>query len=147
MKHRILVVGKPALSFAKSGIEDYLQRLKRHGQYSLKVLKDGPPEVVSKRLLEESKNSFRIVLDERGQQPTTRQLSQKMTAWIERPDIKEVCYLIGHSDGHIPSTRESADFLLSLSPLVLQHELATLILAEQLYRLATIRAGTPYHRD
>ena len=147
MKHRILVVGKPALSFAKTGIEEYLQRLKRHGNYSLKVLKDGPPDTVSKRFIEESKGSFRIVLDERGQKPTTRQLSKKMTEWIERPDIKEITYLIGHSDGHIPATRDAADYLLSLSPLVLQHELATLMLAEQLYRLATIRAGTPYHRD
>ena len=147
MNHRILVVGKPALTFAKSGIEESLHRLRRHGKYSLQTLKDGSAETVSKRLIEESKGSFRIVLDERGQKPTTRQLSQKMNQWIERPDIKEITYLIGHSDGHLAQTREAADYVLSLSPLVLQHELATLMLAEQLYRLATIRAGTPYHRD
>lgn len=79
--------------------------------------------------------------------PTTRELSKLMTTWLERPDIKEISYLIGHSDGHIPATREAADYVLSLSPLVLQHELATLFLAEQLYRVATIHAGTPYHRD
>lgn len=147
MKHRIIVVGKPALTFAKSGIEEYLHRLKRHGKYSLETLKDGTPEQVSQRLLDSSQGSFRVILDERGQKPTTRQLSQKMTQWIERPDIKEISYLIGPSDGHLPQTREAADYLLSLSSLVLQHELATLMLAEQLYRLATIRAGTPYHRD
>lgn len=145
--HRIIVVGKPALSFAKTGIEDYLRRLQRHGKFSLEILKDGTPEQVSQRLLEASQGSFRVVLDERGEKPTTRQLSQKMITWIERPDIKGITYLIGPSDGHLPQTRESADYLLSLSPLVLQHELATLMLAEQLYRLATIRAGTPYHRD
>lgn len=147
MNHRILVVGKPALTFAKTGIEEYLRRLKRHDNYSLKIIKDGPPEAVAKRLIEESKGSFRVVLDERGLQPTTRQFSQKMTTWVERPDIKEITYLIGPSDGHLPQTRETADYLLSLSSLVLQHELATLMLAEQLYRLATIRAGSPYHRD
>lgn len=147
MTHRILVVGKPALSFAKTGIEDYLRRLKRHGKFSLEVIKDGSPTVVSQRLLEASKGSFRIILDERGKQPTTRQFANQMTNWIERPDIKEITYLIGHSDGHLPATREAADYVLSLSSLVLQHELATLMLAEQLYRLATIHAGTPYHRD
>ena len=147
MTHRIIVVGKPALSFAKTGIEDYLRRLKRHGKFSLEILKDGPPAIVSQRLLDASKGSFRIILDERGEQPTTRQLSEQMTKWIERPDIKEITYLIGHSDGHIPATREAADYVLSLSSLVLQHELATLMLSEQLYRVATIHAGTPYHRD
>lgn len=147
MNHRILVVGKPALTFAKTGIEEYLRRLTRHGKYTLKVLKNGSPEVVSKRLLDDSKGSFRIVLDERGEQPTTRQLSKLMTRWQERPEIKEITYLVGPSDGHFAATREAADYVLSLSSLVLQHELATLMLAEQLYRLAMIEAGTPYHRD
>ena len=145
--HRIIVVGKPALSFAKTGIEDYLRRLKRHGKFSLETLKDGTPEVVSQRLLDASKGAFRVVLDERGKTPTTRQFADQMKQWIERPDIKEICYLIGPSDGHLPATREAADQILSLSKLVLQHELATLFLAEQLYRVATIHAGTPYHRD
>lgn len=147
MTHRILAVGKPALSFAKSGIEDYLRRLRRHGNYSLEVIKDGPAETVSKRLLDASEGSFRIVLDERGQAPTTRELAAQMTTWLERPDIKDISYLIGPSDGHLPATRASADYSLALSSFVLQHELAALLLAEQLYRIATIHAGTPYHRD
>ncbi len=147
MKHRIIVVGKPALSFAKVGIEEYLHRLKRYGKFSLQTLKDGSPETVSQRLLEASQGTFRIVLDERGKKPTTRDFANLMTEWKERPDIKEVSYLIGPSDGHLPATRQASDYILSLSPLVLQHELATLFLAEQLYRVATIHAGTPYHRD
>ncbi|MBK1834853.1 23S rRNA (pseudouridine(1915)-N(3))-methyltransferase RlmH [Roseibacillus ishigakijimensis] len=147
MTHRLLVVGKPALPFAKNGLNDYLRRLQRYGKYSLETLKDGPAEQVSQRLLAASERSFRIVLDERGQSPTTRQLADLMKSWIERPDIKEISYLIGPSDGHLPATRAAADYTLALSSLVLQHELATLMLAEQLYRLATIHAGTPYHRD
>jgi 23S rRNA (pseudouridine1915-N3)-methyltransferase len=147
MTHRILVVGKPALSFAKTGIEDYLRRLKRHGNYSLEVIKDGPAETVSKRLLAASQGTFRIILDERGKMPTTRAFADQMTTWLERPDIKDITYLIGPADGHLPATREAADYALALSSLVLQHELATLMLAEQLYRIATIHAGTPYHRD
>ncbi len=147
MRHQILVVGKPALTFAKSGIEEYLQRLRKYGHYELRTLKDNKPEAISQKLLSESAHSFRIILDERGQQPTTRQFSTLMQGWIERPDIKQISYLIGPSNGHLSETRQAADYMLSLSSLVLQHELATLMLAEQLYRLATIHAGTPYHRD
>ena len=147
MNHRILVVGKPALTFAKSGIDEYLHRLKRYGNFSLQTLKDGSPEAVSNKLIEASQKSFRVVLDERGETPTTRAFAKKITQWEERPDIKEITYLIGPSNGHLPATREAADYVLSLSKLVLQHELATLFLAEQLYRVATIQAGTPYHRD
>jgi 23S rRNA (pseudouridine1915-N3)-methyltransferase len=147
MTHRILVVGKPALPFAKNGIEDYLRRLKRHGNYRLEILKDGPAETVSKRLLDASQGTFRIILDERGKKPTTRELARQMTTWLERPDIKDITYFIGPANGHHEETRAAADYALALSNLVLQHELATLLLAEQLYRLATIHAGTPYHRD
>lgn len=147
MTHRIIVVGKPALSFAKLGIEEYLRRLKRYGKFSLETIKDGPAPIISQRLLDASQGTFRVILDERGKKPTTRELSSLLTQWIERPDIKEITYLIGPSDGHLPATRKAADYVLSLSNLVLQHELATLFLAEQLYRVATIHAGTPYHRD
>ncbi len=147
MKHRILVVGKPALSFAKQGIDEYLRRLKRYGKYSLEIIKDSTPQAVSQRLLDSSKGSFRIVLDERGNTPDTLKFSKQMTQWVERPDIKEICYLIGPSDGHMRETRNEANLLLSVSHLVLQHEIATLVLVEQLYRVATIHAGTPYHRE
>lgn len=147
MTHRVLAVGKPSLSFAKSGIEDYLRRLKRYGNYRLEIIKDGPAETVSKRLLEASKGSFRVILDERGEMPTTRQFAARISTWLERPDIKDISYLIGPSDGHLPATRQQADHQLALSSLVLQHELATLILMEQLYRIANIHAGGPYHRD
>ncbi|MDP0489943.1 MAG: 23S rRNA (pseudouridine(1915)-N(3))-methyltransferase RlmH [Verrucomicrobiota bacterium JB023] len=147
MTHRILVVGKPALSFAAAGIEDYLKRMRRYGNYTLETLKDGPAEKVAQKLLDASAGTHRVVLDERGLQPTTRQFADLMTRWQGDPGIKAVSYLIGPSNGHLPKTREAADQLLALSPLTLQHELATLMLAEQLYRIATIQAGTPYHRD
>lgn len=147
MKHRILVVGKPALSFAKEGIEDYLKRLKRFGNFELEILKDGTPEKVENRLLEASKDSYRVVLDERGKQLSTREFARVTEKWNLDPQCKSISYLIGHADGHTQTTRDSANLILGLSSLTLQHELATLMLAEQLYRVASIHAGTPYHRD
>ena len=64
-----------------------------------------------------------------------------------RGDIKSVAFLIGASDGHTDELRTKADLLLSLSSLTLQHELALVVLLEQLYRVASMKAGSPYHRE
>jgi 23S rRNA (pseudouridine1915-N3)-methyltransferase len=55
--------------------------------------------------------------------------------------------LIGAADGHNASLRDACDLLLTLSPFTLQHELALLVLLEQLYRVASLKSGSPYHRD
>lgn len=145
MKHLILAPGKPALAYAKSGVDEYLKRLSRYGSYELKHLKDGDSETVSKRLLEASKGTIKIVLDERGEQLTTQQIVQKINDW-EMQGTKRASYLIGASDGHTDALRKEADLLWALSPLTLQHELALVVLLEQLYRIATIQRGEPYHR-
>lgn len=63
-----------------------------------------------------------------------------------RGDIKSVSFLIGASDGHTPELREQSDEVWCLSKLTLQHELALVVLLEQIYRVATLRRGEPYHR-
>jgi 23S rRNA (pseudouridine1915-N3)-methyltransferase len=145
MKHTILVAGKPALAYAKTGTAEYLKRLTRYGSYELKHLKDGNSEDVSKRLREASAGTLRIVMDERGENLTTAQLTQKIQTW-EMRGIKRASYLIGASDGHTQDLRNDADLIWALSPLTLQHELALVVLLEQLYRIATIQRGEPYHR-
>ncbi len=145
MNHLILVAGKPALAYAKTGTAEYLKRLQRYGNYELKHLKAGSSEDVSRRLHAASEGTLRIVLDERGENLTTSRLTQLLTSW-EMRGIKRASYLIGASDGHTNSLRENADMLWALSPLTLQHELALVVLLEQLYRVATIRRGEPYHR-
>lgn len=146
MKHLILAPGKPALRYAKSGTEEYLKRLQRYGSYELRHIKDGTSEDVSSRLLATSEGTLRIVLDERGRTLTTRELAKKINSW-EMRGIKRASYLIGASDGHTEELREKADLVLTLSPLTMQHELALVVLLEQLYRIATIKRGEPYHRD
>lgn len=146
MKHRILAAGKPSLAYAKSGVQEYLKRLQRYGTYDLVHVKDGTSEDVSKRLTDASSGTFRIVLDERGKSLNTRQLFQKFND-LEMRGTKCTSYLIGASDGHTPELREQADLVLNLSPLTMQHELALVVLLEQLYRIATLKRGEPYHRD
>jgi 23S rRNA (pseudouridine1915-N3)-methyltransferase len=64
-----------------------------------------------------------------------------------RGDVKTVAFLIGAADGHNEALRGKCDLVLTLSPFTLQHELALLVLLEQLYRVASLKSGSPYHRD
>ncbi len=145
MKHQILVAGKPALAYAKTGTAEYLKRLQRYGSYELKHIRDGSSDDVSRRLHEASAGTLRIVMDERGESLTTDQLSQRIQDW-EMRGVKRASYLIGASDGHTQQLRNDADMVWALSPLTLQHELALVVLLEQIYRVATIQRGEPYHR-
>lgn len=145
MKHTILAAGKPALGYAKTGVAEYLKRLTRYGSYELKHIKDGSSEDVSKRLRDASEGTLRIVMDERGENLTTGQITKRIQGW-EMRGIKRASYLIGASDGHTQELRNESDLIWALSPLTLQHELALVVLLEQLYRIATIQRGEPYHR-
>ncbi len=88
----------------------------------------------------------RVLLDERGEQPTSRDLSRWLDAW-RAAGVRQVSFYIGDADGFTDADRSGADRLLSLSRLTLPHRLARLVLLEQLYRAATLLAGHPYHHD
>lgn len=147
MRIRLIVAGKPALAYAKAGVDEYLKRLSRYGTYELICVKASGSDETSARLLERSIGCFRIVLDERGESLGTREFSANLASLAARGDIRHVAFLIGAADGHNDAVRAAADRLLALSPFTLQHELALLVLLEQLYRAASLQSGSPYHRD
>jgi len=147
MQIRIIVAGKPALAYAKAGVDEYLKRLSRFGSHELEIVKAGSRDEVSSRLLERSEGTYRICLDERGQALNTRKFLQRIESLEMRGDVKAVSFLIGAADGHNEELRSKCDLLISVSPFTLQHELALVILLEQLYRVASMKAGMPYHRD
>jgi 23S rRNA (pseudouridine1915-N3)-methyltransferase len=145
MKWKVIVVGKPALVFARLGVEEYLKRLKRYARVDFLSLKDGKRDDVAKRMLEASRGARRIVLDERGECPTTEELRHLVDSW-EGEAVKEVALLIGPADGHLEKVREAADYSWALGRATLQHELALVVTLEQLYRVYTVKRGEPYHR-
>lgn len=146
MRFLIVAAGKPALGYARAGVDEYLKRLTRYGNFELRHVKDGSSVEVSRRLLEASAGAFRVALDERGQSLTTAGWVERCTQLESRGEVKTLAFLIGASDGHTEELRQCVDAVWSLSALTLQHELALLILAEQLYRVRTIQRGEPYHR-
>jgi 23S rRNA (pseudouridine1915-N3)-methyltransferase len=147
MQIRVIVAGKPALAYTKAGVDEYLKRLSRFGGCELINVKAGTRDEVSERLLERSQGSYRIALDERGERLGTRAFAEKLDSLALRGDIKAVAFLIGAADGHNDTLRSACDLLLTLSPFTLQHELALVVLLEQLYRVASLKSGSPYHRD
>ena len=145
MKWLILTVGKSALPYAKAGRDEYLERLAHFAPVAKVTVKASNPSRESAGLLDLSEGCFRVVLHERGTAPTSRELATKVDQW--RQSGRRVAVIIGGADGHDQSLLDTADFLWSLGPLTLQHELALVVALEQLYRAHTILTGHPYHRD
>ena len=86
-----------------------------------------------------------VALDERGDMMSSPDLARRLAQWR---DAGQPCahFVIGGADGLEPALRARADLTLSFGPMVWPHMLARVMLAEQLYRAATILAGSPYHR-
>jgi 23S rRNA (pseudouridine1915-N3)-methyltransferase len=145
MKWRIISVGKPALPWAKIAVDDYAGRIERVAAVEYITLRQAASAEVAVKALEASEGTWRVVLDERGRQMGSVDFAQ----WIDRQEMqgrKGVSLLIGGADGHSDKVRQAADETWSLSKMTLQHELALVVLLEQLYRAFSIQRGSPYHR-
>ena len=145
MKWLLLTVGKPALPYAKAGRDEYFERLTKFVPVEQVTIKATDRVRESADLLARSEGCFRIVLHERGTALTSRALAAKVDEW--RLNSRRVAVILGGADGHDKPLLNAADFLWSLGPLTLQHELALVVALEQLYRAHTILTGHPYHRD
>jgi 23S rRNA (pseudouridine1915-N3)-methyltransferase len=131
MHWHVFAIGKPKLGFARDGIEEYATRLRPLAAVTIDYLKPAAGEEESATLLRRSEGMYRVALDERGAQFTSRDLAAK----------------VGGAAGHSPALRAKADITWALGKLTLQHELALVVVMEQIYRAYAIKAGLPYHRD
>jgi 23S rRNA (pseudouridine1915-N3)-methyltransferase len=89
-----------------------------------------------------------VVLDERGDAWSSRELAAKLKAWED--GARTPCFIVGGAFGLSDEVRERAranGALFSLGRITLPHELARVVLLEQLYRAASINKGLPYHHD
>lgn len=105
------------------------------------------PEREADLLLAAQPEGARLVaLDERGAALTSRQLADQLAKWRD-DGIPAAGFVIGGANGLAPRLREHAHLTLAFGPATWPHLLVRAMLAEQLYRAATILAGHPYHRD
>jgi 23S rRNA (pseudouridine1915-N3)-methyltransferase len=90
--------------------------------------------------------TIRIILDEKGKSLGSVAFAEQIGRWRDN-GARELRFLIGAADGFDDPARAEADFLLNLGALTWPHMLARAMLAEQLWRAASILAGHPYHRE
>ena len=146
MDFRIIAAAKPSIAYARDGVSFFEERLKPLGKVELRYVKAGNSEEVSARLLQASEGCLRIAMDERGQNWTTREFEKKVRNW-QLHSVRHVAFLIGAADGHTQALRDACDYVLCLGRHTMQHELALVVLLEQIYRIHTLLVGSPYHRD
>ena len=130
----INAIGKIKKNWIRDGINQYKKRM---------------PDLIIKELKTFNIDNFRlnnniiICLSEVGKQFN----SIELTSLLLNFKNKKIIFLIGDSDGISSDVKRESDLLLSLSPLTFPHELARLILLEQIYRAISISNNSPYHRD
>jgi len=117
--------------WALAARDDYLRRMPRG--YTVDCVPRAP------------KGARIVALDERGRELNTAQLAALVGRWIG--EAGPTAFVVGGPDGLDAQTRKDAALLLRLSALTLPHALAQVVLAEQLYRAATLLTGHPYHRE
>ncbi len=90
------------------------------------------------------KDAWIVALDERGELWTSEAFARRLEGWFGRRG--GICFVIGDAQGLPAAVRKRADAHWSLSPLTFPHALVRVLVAEQIYRAASILAGHPYHR-
>lgn len=154
MRIDVAAVGRLRKSPEAAMVSDYLDRFARTGRglglpaITMHEVEDrrGGGMAAEAELLHRviAPAAFRVILDERGEQPDSPQLAARLAQW--RDSARDVCFVIGGADGLDPGLRARADWQISFGRMVWPHLLVRVMLAEQLYRAATILAGSPYHR-
>ncbi len=145
MKINIVAIGKCKKNSPEYAIiEEYVKR--SSWQINIKE-KDNSNQADEAEFLTNSiKGGKVVVLDERGQNLRSTELAGIVENW-QLNGTSEINFLIGGADGHLQSTRDKADLILSFGKLTLPHMLMRAVLAEQIYRIQTIIAKHPYHRE
>jgi 23S rRNA (pseudouridine1915-N3)-methyltransferase len=155
MRLHLCAVGRLRAGPERDLVDDYLQRLDRSGR----ALGLGP---VQEHEVEDKKNAgmgaeaellaravpagaVLVTLDERGKLLTSPEFAALLAKWRDA-GRQDLAFVIGGADGIDPALRARADFSVSFGAMVWPHMLVRVMLAEQLYRAASILAGAPYHR-
>ena len=150
MKFRFVWVGKTKDKNWKALQEEYLERLSHFVRCEITEVRESArnetKEIEGKRILDLlNPKNFVCLLESSGKTIGSEDLAAEIGKWQMR-GLKEVTFVIGGADGVSRSIREIADFRLSLSFMTFTHDMARVILLEQLYRAFTIIKGFPYQR-
>jgi 23S rRNA (pseudouridine1915-N3)-methyltransferase len=145
VKIKVAWIGKTKEPAIQALTDEYLKRISHYAEVAGITLKD-EAAILSLASGERQKNKERhklVLLDSRGKQFS----SQELAEFLEREQVNAtpLLFAIGGSDGFSEEARRNAGVMLSLGKMTLPHELARVVLVEQLYRAFTILKNHPYH--
>ncbi|MBP7767353.1 23S rRNA (pseudouridine(1915)-N(3))-methyltransferase RlmH [Candidatus Saccharibacteria bacterium] len=147
MKITILAIGKSRTDLHEKAITEYQKRLTRYVKLELIFLPASNKEQESLAIKSHiDRFDYTILLDERGSTWSTPELAASIDK-LRNNSVKSVAFIIGGAHGVTHDLRELVDHIWSLSDLVLPHELARLVLIEQIYRSYNIINGGKYHHS
>jgi len=155
MKLLVIAVGARMPGWIDEAFEEYAKRMPRGMKTELIEIRPEPRsggKSTERMTAAEAarlsravpRGAFVVALDERGGEMTTAELARWLDA--RRRDGRDLAFLIGGADGLAEETKRAAQATLRLSTMTLPHGLARVLLAEQLYRAASILENHPYHR-
>jgi 23S rRNA (pseudouridine1915-N3)-methyltransferase len=150
VKFRFVWVGKTRNANYRALQDDYLRRLSHFVTCTVDEIRDTDPPgntaIEGERILTKvNQTSFVCLMDVEGRKLTSHQLAKEVENW-QNAGHKEVVFVIGGFSGVSKAVADAADLKLSLSFLTFTHEMARVILLEQLYRALTIIKGFPYQK-
>jgi 23S rRNA (pseudouridine1915-N3)-methyltransferase len=140
MRLRLLMLGKTRHPELRAIFDDYVKRISRSAPVEVNEVRDAGAAI---KRLDSDRAATAILLDARG----TPQDSEALARWLaEQRDrgAREIIFVCGDADGFPDALRKRITQKLSLSPMTYSHELARVMLAEQLYRAFAILSGSPY---
>ena len=154
MRLRFVWVGKTRNEHLRALAADYLKRLSRFARCEVAEVRESAAADVRACVEEEGKrilgalasDALTVLLDVGGEAAwSSEELAARVEEWQGR-SVKEVAFVVGGHLGVSGEVRRRADVRWSLSPLTLTHEMARVVLTEQLYRAYTITRGLPYQK-
>lgn len=155
MRLHLCVVGRMRNGPEKDLFSDYIDRFEKSGRgmglgpVNVVEVEDrkGGGQVAEAALLTKAlpKGATIMVMDERGRVMSSPEFAGQLAKWRDN-GCQDLAIVIGGADGLTAEFRSNADFALSFGKMVWPHMLARVMLSEQLYRAASILAGSPYHR-
>lgn len=160
MRIFIFSVGRMKKGAEQDLVARYIDRLEKIApglgfqSISLHEINESRAPTAPLRMLEEGEKLFEtlsstgklVVLDERGKTMTSPAFAEKLENWRDE-GAPSVTFALGGPDGHGEAVRKRADLLLSFGAMTWPHQIARILLSEQLYRTMTILNGHPYHRE
>ncbi len=152
MRYRLVAVGAMKRGPLAAAAERYAQLLTGVAQLEVVELRDrsalGPEAARARHDADALRHADGrlVLLDERGEQLATSALAARVEE-LETRGTSRITLFVGGPDGHGDELRSAAHDALALSRLTLPHDLARVVLLEQLYRVEALRSGHPYHRS